>query len=119
MNTYLGVIPGVLGFHELPLETYEARRNFVDGNMEYLSLDSGIDIWFNDFIKDEPEIHGVAVVIDFDGRSLPIYGNVYFASCDDEGSTIPLSKEQVGWIKEHAINALIKGTEHSVIQIKY
>ena len=84
------------------MDTLELKdmQAMVGGYIECLHVGNGVDMWLND----EGKLYGLPVnlVLGSPEREIldTIQGDVFFASCDDEGTTIGLTDEQVNWVKQ-------------------
>lgn len=99
--------------HEYTLFTFDKNDSLqslqqqVDGFVECVSADEfnehSIDIWVNE----EGMVNGLAhaAIVTVNGYSMPLFGNLAFARCDEEGYTVGLSDDDI---------AYIKGTLHTI-----
>lgn len=103
MSIFLGRKPLELGFNEIKLSTLEEKQQFIGGQLGCIRFPMEIDLWINDEYLDiaENETHNLCI-LHANGETLHVYGNVFLASFDRAGETVPLSKEQLEWVKEHS-----------------
>lgn len=103
MTTFLGRKPQEIGFTEVTLEDLAAQQNFVQGNLDCIRLPLNIDLWVNDEFSVLATNETLTVcILQKDKTVQHIFGNVFLASCDQNGRTVSLSKEQLEWIKAHS-----------------
>lgn len=103
MSIFLGRKPLELGFAEIKLSTLEEKQQFIGGQLGCIKFPMEIDLWINDEYLDiaEKGTHNLCI-LQSNGEVLHVYGNVFLASVDLAGETVPLSKEQLIWVKEHS-----------------
>lgn len=99
----------VLGLREdasdwelMHLKGLQDMQAFVRGYLECIRFPEGINLWVNkdfNFLDSE----GPTLFIRQPGYDefQIIYGNVFFASTDEEGNTVSLSPIQKEWIRKH------------------
>lgn len=82
-------------------DAFGVMSNAVGGYLEHVYDDSfgkrfGIDLWVND----SGAVDGLpyAFTATVNGCKVPLFGNVVFAKCDDEGDTIGLSESDIVWV---------------------
>lgn len=89
-------------------ESYEMLRDAVNGWIECVRLNNGVDMWVNDNgIAEGLEYNPTATAIywsNFGFMSGRIYGNVIFTSNDGMGDTTGLTVSQVEYLKEIAFD---------------
>lgn len=98
---YLAYSPGSLTLTELPLNTLECRERFVGGPMERIKLAENIDIWVAEDTLSDPPFDKVSILILDGADSRLALGKLFFATTDQDGHCIPLSREQGSWLRQH------------------
>jgi hypothetical protein len=71
----------------------EAMQSFVDGRIECVALSPQVDLWCNEeflFNGSKPN----RLVRAMYGNEIPIHGDFFLASHDDEGNTVGLNGAQ-------------------------
>lgn len=91
--------------------SYEMLSNAVNGWLECVRLNHGIDMWVNEEGKmiDSCEYNATATAIfwtNFGFMTDIIYGDVMFTSSDEDGDTIGLNIKQVEYLKEIAFDVI-------------
>jgi hypothetical protein len=110
-NTYAKIMPGsteIVFFEKENLEL-EDMQQVVGGLIESLYINMGfskmrIDMFINEEGKLIQGMKPTAVMIGVDDSIVDvILGPILFTSTDKEGATIPLSEEQILYIKQHLV----------------
>ena len=90
--------------------SYDMIRESVNGWIECVRLNKGIDMWVNEEGKMlDLAYNPTATAIywtNFGFMSDVIMGDVIFTSCDDEGETTSLTMEQVNYLKSIAFDVV-------------
>lgn len=103
MTTFLGRKPQEIGWTEMDLNDSAARRSFVEGDQDCIALPMSIDLWVNDEYRFFATNEKLSVcILQKDNQVKHVYGNVYLAGVDENGETIPLTKDQVQWLNANS-----------------
>lgn len=91
--------------------SYDMISNSVNGWIECVRLNKGIDMWVNEEgkILDYCDYNPTATAIfwtTYGFMTDTIYGDVIFTSSNEEGETIGLTIEQVEYLKEIAFDVI-------------
>lgn len=101
-TTVLGRKPQTAGFERLELNSLKEQQEFVGGNTDCISWPLNIDLWVNDeFLFNASDETLSLAIVQKDSSVQQIYGNIFFASVNEEGDTVSLSEEQLRYIKAH------------------
>ena len=91
-------------------ESYQMIRDGVDGWIELVRLNNGVDMWVNeDGIAQNLPYNPTATAIywsNFGFMSGQIFGNVVFTNSNDEGDTTGLTIPQFEYLSEIAFDIL-------------
>lgn len=101
-TTFLGKRPQEVGFERIELNSLQEQKAFVEGNLDRISWPMNIDLWVNDEFLSIASKETLSLVIVREDKSVQeIFGNVYFASVNENGESVSLSEDQLRFIKAH------------------
>lgn len=101
-TTFLGKRPKEIGFERIELNSLREQQAFVEGNLDCISWPKNIDLWVNDeFLFNASKETLSLALVQKDKSIQEIFGNIFFASVNEEGNMISLSEEQLRFIKSH------------------
>lgn len=115
-TTFLGKRPQELGFERIELNSLQEQKAFVEGDLDRISWPKNIDLWVNDeFLFNASNETLSLAIVQKDKSVQHIYGNIYFASVNENGESVSLSEDQIRFIKTHT--ELFFGEDGSLIMI--
>lgn len=89
------------------VNTLEYLQEAVEGYIEVIRLENDVCIWVNE----EGKINGLkpnTALVDKNGRIFDIiHGNFVVTASDEEGNTVPMTKEQVNYFESLGYNPMI------------
>lgn len=98
MATFLAREPGDLDWSEVTFSSESEMNVYVKGRIDSISVGMGIDLWMNDGIVSENIEQSFNLCLSYEGAAYPIFGSVFLASRDEEGSLISLNQEQIKYL---------------------
>lgn len=110
-----------MGLTEYHFANLKEQQEFLEGPFTVVGLMNGIDLYASDYI--EATIDTLNVIVSYgrddygDEIRQHIFGNCYFATVDENGKTVELSKDQVATLIEHSRYGYLKANNNRIMNI--
>lgn len=110
-----------MGLTEYHFANLKEQQEFLEGPITVVGLMNGIDLYASDDV--EATIDTLNVIVSYgrddygDDIRQHIFGNCYFATVDENGKTVELSKDQVATLIEHSRYGYLKANNNRIMNI--
>lgn len=102
MTTYLMRKEMDLGWTEVQISSKSDLERVIGTEIRDYPLPMGIHLIYSDDSQDKGTHHSFSTtILEEDGDSQPFFHSVLLAAFDENKNLLPLSKEQVSWLREH------------------
>lgn len=110
-----------MGLTEYHFANLKEQQEFLEGTFSVVGLMNGIDLYYSDYHV--AAIDTLNVIVSYgrdeygDDSRRHIFGNCFFATVDENGKIVELSKEQLATLIEHSRYGYLKANNNRIMNI--